>query len=79
MTLTVALLLLGYTCAYAPQQAYSVMTNTTTQMHCVAQNYAQMMTDRYLSGLQDGVQRNAEMFQGNVVSAMHGMIVSLES
>ena len=68
----IAFSFLGFTCAYLPHEAYHVMSNTTAQMHCVAQNYAQMMTSRCVSGLQGNVERNAQLFQANVVGAMCG-------
>ena len=54
-------------CFWLPIEAYSVMSNTTTAMHCAAQNFAHMVTARCLTQLQSACQRNADMLKNGVV------------
>ena len=52
---------------YLPFEAYSVISNTTTSMHCVAQRYAALVTARCVSELQSTVEQNGAMIDADVV------------
>lgn len=75
--LLLILVMLVTSCALLPVGSYNVMSNTTVASQCVAQNYAQMATTRWVSDLQDTVQRNAHMLKNNVVSPLSVDALSL--
>ena len=70
MLLTLCLLISS--CVFTPLASYNVISNTTVSAQCAAQNYAQIVTTRVVSDLQDSVERNANMFKNDVIS-WHGV------
>ena len=44
-----------------------MVNNVTTPIQCVAQNYAQMVTSRYMGDLEGSIQRSADMLTNGLV------------
>ena len=61
------LILLATTATWLPREAHSVINNVTTSIHCIAQNYAQMVISRYMADFEGCIQRNANMLANGVV------------
>lgn len=62
-----SLVLVVTTSIWLPQEAHGVINNVTTSIQCVAQNYAQMVTSRYMVDFEGSIQRNADMLANGVV------------
>lgn len=68
LLLSYALLL--FVSVWPTLEAYQVVNNITTAQQCVAQNYAELATNRCLGKLQGSSQQFADMFDNNVVSVV---------
>ena len=62
-----SLVLVVTTSMWLPQEAHGVINNVTTSIQCVAQNYAQIVTSRYMVDFEGSIQRNADMLTNGVV------------
>ena len=60
-------LFMGGTCVWLPIEAHAVISNATTAVHCVAQSYAGLVVNRCTSQLQSAIDRNAALFESEVV------------
>ena len=52
---------------WLPREAHGVVNNVTTSIQCVAQNYAQMITSRYMFDFEGYIQRSADLLANDVV------------
>ena len=54
-------------CLWLPHESYAVLNNSTSSMHCYAQNHVELIMERCMSDLQDTVLRNAKMLRTGTV------------